>query len=105
MSEEMNKECPYCGQVNISGEDPRMLCGCILAAKYRKIRSALEAVGGEKSPIGVIDKDLMNTMAEIAHQICVLQVESAVLKLTDGTTVKIGANVVRTEKIELKEKI
>lgn len=105
MSDEMNKECPYCGQVNISGEDPRTLCGCFSAVKYRKIRSALEAVGGEESPIGVIGKGLMNTMAEIAHQICALQVDSAVLKLTDGTTVRIGANVVRTEKIELKEKI
>ena len=97
--------CHYCGQVNISGEDARTLCGCFGGVKFRKIVSALEAVGGKDSPISEIQPALMETMGEIAHQIAAGQVLSASLKLVDGTSVLIGAKVRRTEKIEIEEKI
>ena len=103
--EDYTKACPYCGQVNLSGEDARELCGCFGGVKYRKILSALEAVGGKNSPISEIQPALMETMGEIAHQIAAGQVLSASLKLVDGTSVLIGAKVRRTEKIELEEKI
>ena len=101
----VSKTCPYCGQVNLSGEDPRLLCGCFGGVKYRKILSALDAVCGKDSPISEIQPALMETMGEIAHQIAAGQVLSASLKLWDGTAVLIGAKVKRTEKIELEEKV
>ena len=105
MSEELNKACPYCGQVNLTGVDSRLLCGCLLAAKFRRLRNALEEVGGEDSPISQINFEVMDALTEIAHQICMQQIESAPFKLSDGTTVKIGSKVVRTHKVELKEEI
>lgn len=103
--QDYTKACPYCGQVNLSGEDARTLCGCFGGVKYRKILSALEAVGGKDSPISEIQPALMETMGEIAHQIAAGQVLAAALKLVDGTEVRIGAKVKRTEKVELEEKI
>jgi sugar phosphate isomerase/epimerase len=44
--ERFTSSCPYCGQANLSGEDARKWCGCFGGVKYRKILSALEAVGG-----------------------------------------------------------
>lgn len=103
--ERFTSSCPYCGQANLSGEDARKWCGCFGGVKYRKILSALEAVGGKDSPISEIQPELMETMEEIAHQIAAGRVLSATLKLADGTAVLLGAKVRRTEKIELEEKI
>ena len=102
---EYTEACPYCGQANLTGEDARLWCGCFQAVKYRKILKALIAVGMEETPFEKIDEELMVAMTAITHQICKNRIESVNLKLSDGTTVKIGTNVVRTNKIEQKVKI
>lgn len=51
--------CPYCGQVNLSGEDARGLCGCFKAVKYRKIRRALDEVGLEAAPMPEVHPELI----------------------------------------------
>ena len=103
--EDYTKACPYCGQVNIYGEDARRRCGCFSAAKYRRILDALEAVGGKESPISEIPEQTMRAMGEIAHQIAAGMISSAALRLGDGTEVRIGEKGRRTEKIQLEEKI
>ena len=97
--------CPYCGQVNLSGEDPRMLCGCVQAREYRRIWTALNEASIGKSPMREIDEDIMQVLYDTAHQIAAHNVVSAVMKLGDGTTVSIGGKVSRKAQVKVEKKV
>lgn len=97
--------CPFCGQINISGEDARDLCGCIQARKYRRICAALDEASSEAAPMREIDAGVMEMLYEAAHQIAAHNVASAVLKLSDGTTVSIGGKVSRKAQVKVEKKV
>ena len=97
--------CPYCGQVNLSGGDPRMLCGCHAARKYRKILTALDKQSTQALPMLEIDEGVMMVLTDLAHYICALKVDSATLKLSDGTAVTIAGKVSRTKRLKVEEKV
>ncbi len=97
--------CPYCGQVNLSGEDPRLLCGCRDAVKFRRIVSALRGVWSADGPEEDEDTELLSCFALIAHNICRKKIDSAALKLADGAVLKIGKKVSWVQKIEREEKV
>ena len=101
----VSKTCPYCGQVNLSGEDPRLLCGCHDAVKFRRIVSALRGVWAEDVPDEDEDTELLACFSLIAHNICLKKIDSAALKLADGAVLKIGKKVSWVQKIEREEKV
>lgn len=97
--------CPYCGQVNLSGEDPRLLCGCHDAVKFRRIVSALRGVWSADGQEEDEDTELLSCFALIAHNICLKKIDSAALKLADGAVLKIGKKVSWVQKIEREAKV
>ena len=103
--ETVSKTCPYCGQVNLSGEDPRLLCGCHDAVKFRRIVSALRGVWSADGPEEDEDTELLSCFALIAHNICLKKIDSAALKLADGAVLKIGRKVSWVQKIEREAKV
>lgn len=103
--EDYTKACPYCGQVNLSGEDARGLCGCFKAVKYRKIRRALDEVGVDVAPMPDIDEDVMVALGGIAHLIVMGRISSAAVKLGDGTAVSVGGKVSRKATVKMERKV
>ena len=97
--------CPYCGQVNLSGEDPRLLCGCHDAVKFRRTVSALRETWAADTPDEDEDTELLACFSLIAHNICLKKIDSAALKLSDGAVLKIGKKVSWVQKIEREEKV
>lgn len=103
--EDYTKACPYCGQVNLSGEDARGLCGCFKAVKYRKIRRALDEIGLEAAPMPGIDEDVMQVLGAMAHLIVMGRISSAAVKLGDGTAVGVGGKVFRKVTLKKERKV
>ena len=103
---ERNAEsCPYCGQVNLSGEDPRMLCGCFKAVKYRRICGALWKQSEDAAPMREIDERVMDVLKEAADLICLDLVDGLTVSLSDGTKVQIGGKVSRSARLKVEEKV
>lgn len=98
--------CPYCGQ-SVMGEekDPRMVCGCHAARKYRKILDALDKQSGLADPMKPINEDVMHRLRQFADLICDHLVDGITAKLADGTTVVIGAKVSRSARLKVEEKV
>ena len=103
--ETVSKTCPYCGQVYLSGEDPRLLCGCHDAVKFRRIVSALKGTWAADTQDEDEDSELLACFALIAHNICLKKIDSATLKLADGAVLKIGRKVSWVQKIEREAKV
>ena len=103
--EGFEKTCPYCGQEFMADGDPRMVCRCMDARKYRKILEALKKSSEEAAPMYEIAEDVMSLMKECAHLICDGAVDSVTVKLADRTTVVIGAKVTRTARLKVEEKV
>lgn len=103
--ETVSKICPYCGQVNLSGEDPRLLCGCMKARKYRKILAALNKQSEEAEPMKEIDGEVMESLRVLAHWVCAMKIDSASVRLSDGTTVTIAGKVSRSARLKVEEKV
>lgn len=103
--DDFTKTCPYCGQVNLSGEDPRLLCGCHDAVKFRRIVSALKGTWAADTQDEDEDTELLTCFALIAHNICLKKIDSAALKLADGAVLKIGRKVSWVQKIEREAKV
>lgn len=103
--EDYTKACPYCGQVNLSGEDARGLCGCFKTVKYRKIRHALDEVGFDAGPMPDIDEDVMQVLGAMAHLIVMGRISSAAVKLGDGTAVSVGGKVCRKATLKKERKV
>ena len=101
--ETVSKTCPYCGQVNLSGEDPRLLCGCHDAVKFRRIVLALKGTWAADTQDE--DTELLACFSLIAHNICLKKIDSAALKLADGAVLKIGKKVSWVQKIEREAKV
>ena len=105
MSEELNKECPYCHQVNLTGEDARLYCGCYGARKYRKITAALDAVSTDAEPLREIDAGIMAGLYAFAHMISLGKATGITVNLMDGSKVTIGTKVSRSKRIKVEEKV
>lgn len=103
--DDFTKTCPYCGQVNLSGEDPRLLCGCHDTVKFRRIVSALKGTWAADTQDEDEDTELLACFALIAHNICLKKIDSAALKLADGAVLKIGRKVSWVQKIEREAKV
>lgn len=103
--EDFTKECPYCGQANLTGEDARRYCGCWQARRYRKIIEALENQSSDAEPMKEIDEGIMAELKMMAHLCCKGRIVSVTVSLSDGTTVKIAGKVSRTARLKLEEKV
>lgn len=102
----MDKDkCPYCGQMNLTGEDARQYCGCTKARKYRKILAALDDQSECAEPMKPVGAEIIDALRRIAHLICLNQVYDATVKLGDGTTIKIGGKVSRSARLKVEEKV
>lgn len=89
----------------MSGEDPRLLCGCHDAVKFRRIVSALKGTWAADTQDEDEGMELLTCFALIAHNICLKKIDSAALKLADGAVLKIGKKVSWVQKIEREAKV
>lgn len=103
--EDNTKACPYCGQVNLSGEDARTLCGCFKAKKFRKICISLADISLNAPLMQEIPEDVMTVLSGIAHLIVMGRISSAAVKLGDGTTVAVGGKVLRKATVKMERKV
>ena len=102
---EDGRSCPYCGQELMTDDDPLMSCACKPARKYRKILTALDKQSGLAEPMRPIDDDILDVLRQCADLICDNLIDGITAKLTDGTTVVIGAKVSRSARLKVEEKV
>lgn len=102
---EESRSCPYCGQQLITDDDPRLVCACKPARKYRKILTALDMQSSFAEPMRPIDDNVLNVLHQCADLICDHLVDGITAKLADGTTVVIGAKVLRSVRLKVEEKV
>lgn len=100
-----DEACPYCGQEVMGEGDPRLLCGCHGAVKFRRIVSALKGTWAADTQDEDEDTELLACFTLIAHNICLKKIDSAALKLADGAVLKIGRKVSWVQKIEREAKV
>ncbi len=99
------RSCPYCGQEFLTDDDPRMICECKPARKYRKILAALDKQSGRAEPMRPIDDGILDVLRQCADLIGGHMISSITAKLWDGTTVVIGAKVSRSARLKVEEKV
>lgn len=118
MSKELElKTCPFCGQYAMMDPDidPRDVCNCDAAGKYRaccriyeaRVNALEKLCGGECKKISAnynpVGEETFGLLKDILHGVCFDQIGKTVIALTDGTALTISAKGVRrVAKVDLE---
>jgi hypothetical protein len=106
--EEGGQVCPFCGQVVMTGDDPREYCDCDPAIRFRAITDAVEDFCGpeckrECEEFDVMDREVIGALTSLADSIARRLFFGAKVVLPDGSSLSIGAKVSRSLSVKAEK--